>query len=342
MKQPLTVFSNIGALDNAHHHSMEQTDFTQLSLMVGKSLITDGKDGLRVDISRFREEIKLWRYYRRGNTACLFLVKEKPENKEGNGLISILPLILGNEKEYYQRQATFSFLYHTHQTFGTIFAGLLLGKFLKEKERKNITTEKKTLDLFKDELIHLSFNEFFKEEVKDVQLSFEKEKIKWIQIVDRIPGSSIKPLNDGVLSSEEIFIRGIDRLFQRWENSVPDPFEGTKGPLESKILGDFLYYHGNNKNPLKDLHNDEFLKEMDIYLEKLKKFLIMKSPLNFDQCQGEGWTDTNDLFNFHKGDRSKHCLLREFIVIENENNNMEARLVLKSKSGVLKLKKPLK
>ena len=333
-------------------------DLTELMIIIGKSLVNDKqREILRIDVPRLKEELILWRYYREGSIDCFLLNKD--EKEEGSyvstGIISILPLIIGNyDIETLDRELGI-FACQTNQKTDNLVLFLLMGKVVHGVINQEYARADSLVKILKEYLIHLNYNRIFQEvstEKRIDKISFEKEKIRWIIDLDRISQKEIPRKKKIEGNSQILFIQSIHLFLKYHENKlIIDNIETLDISLEAKVFTLLLmdlekrkqvegFYQRIEKNGL-SLGEKDFLNEMDRYFNKLVNFEILKTPYNFEKYQNLEYIRTKELFSMKQGEKGKHMILKEFEIKGKEMVKNCLMLEVKTKSRYYKLKKPL-
>ncbi len=343
---------------NTENRQEGYSDLMELMIIVGKSLVNDkNMEMLGIDVPRLKEELILWKYYREDSINCFLLKNDEKEEEPlvGTGIISLLPLIIGNHDMKTLEQELGAFTLQTKQKADNLMLFLLMGRTVRGVMDREYGAVDSFVQFLKEYLIHLNYNRVFKEASKDKlidKISFEKEKIRWIIDLDQISKAEIprkKKIED---NSRTLFIQSI-HLFVKYqdEGSFFENIESLRAPIEAKVFSLLLMDLKDNRRSSsirekvseKDLRleKNKFLKEMDRYYNKLKSFEILKIPLNYDKLKNNGYTDTKTLFLMKKGEKGRHPILKEFEIFEKNLVKNQLYLEVKTKSRYYKLKKPL-
>lgn len=331
-------------------------DLTELMIIIGKSLINDeAREKLSIDIPRLKEELILWKYYRKGDIRCFLLRQENPEESRpvSTGIISLLPLMIGNSDYPTLEQEITAFCYNTNQNGNDLVLFLLMGKLVDMLIHKPYPRDESLINGLKEYLIHLNYNRVFKNISQDNRIEkipFEKSKIQWIMDLDRVAQANMPKKKKSESHSNILFIQGVHIYWKFGKEAYGfEEVENFEVSREAKILSLLLKDMENRKNiigtssdtkSLSDFQGMDFLREMDRYFNRLKKFEIRKNPFNEQKFKSQNFTDTKELFSMRKDDTGTHPILKGFKIQRKEIDQGILYLGVKTKSGYYELKKP--
>ncbi len=343
---------------NAKGNDENYSDLMELMIIMGKSLVTSKEqERLWVDVPRLKRELVLWKYYRNGNIQC-FLLNKNEEHHDfpvGTGIISLLPLIMGNfDGESLEKEMTL-FALETNQSFSNLIMLLLMGKTVHGIMHRQYSNADSVVSLLKEYLIHLNYEYLFPmppQNRKKNKIEFEKAKIQWIMDLDRTNQEKLpskKPLDS---NSKLIFIQSIYLFGKYHENpSILNELENLNISAEVKLFAFLLRDLKKQKHSRELSYSSSkgdcksgttgFVKEMDRYFNKLKGFEIEKKPLNTAKEKFGKVIETKELFSMEPGEKGKHSILKEFEVTKKEIAGSYIKLHVRTKTRLYKLKKPL-
>ncbi|NBG88542.1 hypothetical protein [Isachenkonia alkalipeptolytica] len=361
MEPMQNIFSLTESYDKRLNYDTERnnedySDLMELMIIIGKSLVNDKeKEKLWIDVPRLKEELILWRYYREGSISCFLLTKDQEINDSlvSTGIISILPLIIGNQNLESLEQELALFSCQTNQSPENLILFLLMGKAVHGVMHKEYSDADSFVSFLKEYLIHLNYERVFQKISKKNRMdkiSYEKGKVQWIMDLDRSSKSEIPTKKNPESISKLLFIQSIHLFIKHHENPRTfNELEKSEVPVEVKVFTLLLTDLRKRKldsdqRPQVDEYssaNTNFLQGMDRYFNKLKHFEIEKSPLDFEKLKIPNAINTKDLFSMKEGEKGKHPILRSFEVVQKKLKENCITLEVKTKTRVYKLKKPL-
>jgi hypothetical protein len=363
MKPKQQLFSLIGHYERILNQDMnisEETynDLTELMIIMGKSLLNDqAEEKISIDVPRLKEELILWKYYREGSIRCFLLNNGEKEQSSliSTGIISLLPLIIGNYDLETLEQELYAFASETKQKSDRLVLFLLMGKAIHTVMFKQYSNIDSFVQSLKEYIIFLNYDRFVQKEPEgnhNDKIAFEKEKIRWIMDLDRISKEELPGKDHIDDNSQLIFIQSIHLFLKYYEEPrFMELLKHFEVSSETKILSLALRDLKKRKDPSSPQNNfegdhqpidqDSFLKDMDQYFNKLKQFEILKTPYKVKKPAPPGYTDTKNLFLLKPGEKGRHLILRDFEIIEKTVLKDRLQLVVKTKSRYYKLKKPL-
>lgn len=357
------LFSLTEYYDNQLNHTTkgndeDYSDLMELMIIIGKSLINSKEqERLWVDVPRLKRELVLWKYYRNGDIQC-FLLSKNEEHHDfpvSTGIISLLPLIMGNFDENSLEKELTLFARETNQSSTNLIMLLLIGKVVHGIMHRQYSNTDSLLSLLKEYLIHLNYEPLFPmppQNRKKHKIEFEKAKIQWIMDLDRTNQEELPQKAPQDSNSKLIFIQSIYIFGKYHENpSIVNELENLNISAEVKLFAFLL------RDLKKQKHSRElsyfsakgdcksgttgFVKEMDRYFNKLKGFEIEKKPLNTTKDKLGKVIETKELFSLEPGEIGKHPILKEFEVVNKEIADSYVKLDVRTKTRLYKLKKPL-
>ncbi len=305
---------------------------TELMLILIKCLIDDREQlRVKVDYTRFYDELRLWRYYRHGNPSAI-LARLKIKNYYNTsaywgdklycGINRVIAIFLGNNNYQVAEREIYKNLIYFHRHPEVILNGLLIARAAYIILMSSAIDEEKLLQGLKDYLIDLKLaqiNEGLRVNYgKQYRVEFEKKKIKLLMDIDRYK-------LDGDLKDQEdrklilMIIHNYYR-FVRGEGADKN-YEGHKYYKEimSTAYG-FLGISGIPYNVNNDSFKDmEFIHQMGRYLHRLRKYELQRSQY----ARG----DEVNIFNLRENSTIKHPILNNIKILE--RNDLEKFISLK-------------
>lgn len=292
---------------------------SQLAIVTIKSLmpmITEQE--IRIDYTRFSEELKLWESYRIGDNSSLLNIQGRVNphiywNEKDDSTISrTIPLVLANQDynaiEDEIIKNTLFLTGNLEELFETICISYLL--FL------TINNEENIIDKLKQNIIGFSQVEFmdkykgcYKIDISDYlgnfKVEFEKEKIYLLNTLNGVKSNKFVQLEDCI--------------------NVLDKQKATT--FVGSILYDFL-----NDSSI-ELNLPKFYINLGDYIVKLRKGRVDPEQLEIKEYI------LPDIFSFEQGEIFFHSLLKESKIIKKEVKDKQLRSLVQTRTGMYLFKK---
>ncbi|MBC8591261.1 hypothetical protein [Wansuia hejianensis] len=292
----------------------KNTYMSQLAVISIKSLLPSKEFiGNKIDYKRFEEELKLWKYYRIGESQSLLNILEEIDEeiyfqqRDKSIGSRIIPIIVGNMDYNIIEDEVIRNIIFTTGNIRDLLEWISISKIIHMgmEDRDNIIEE------LKEYLINLSQIEFLNkyEGLYRVSLSnypgkfqidFEREKVSIISLLNGIPINKYKHLLD-----------------------ILNIMDGMKA---STFLGKVLY--SSFKEIDTDYNLPVFYKNMNNYILRLRKSRIDPSKLIIKEYI------LPDIFTFEENQVFFHSLLKESKVIKKEASDNKLTSIIQTKTGI--------
>lgn len=301
------------------NNNKEFSFISQLAIVTIKSLMPMiNEQAIRIDYTRFSEEMKLWERYRIGDNSSLLNIQGRviPNiywNDKDNSIISrIIPLVLANQDyEVIEDEIIKNTLFSTGN-LQELFESISIGYFL----YLIINNEENIIDKLKQNIIGFSQREFmdkYKRYYKidtnhyprNFKVEFEKEKIHLLNTLNRVKSNKFIKLEDCI--------------------NVLDKHKATT--FVGSVLYDFLNYSNIEPNLPK------FYINLGEYVMKLRKGRVDPEQLEIKEYI------LPDIFSFEEGEVFFHSLLKESKVIKKELRDKQINSLVQTKTGMYLFKK---
>lgn len=311
------IIANI--FKNDIKNNKKVTKSSQIATITIKSLIPNEKRiGNSIDYKRFREELKLWKYYRISRKDDIdTIIRDKNTwdyfNYRDSSLNSrILPIIVANpDYEILEREAIKNLLYTTgdlKSLWTWIFNIRVIYNLLRGEEDILEDVKKYIINFTQVDYLN-SYSDLYRFSLEDYpsnfKIEFEKERINLINILN---GISI-PKYSAVLD-----LIGI-----------------LKGKTPETDLGEIII--SSNKDMDLDIEIPNFYLNMNDYTVKLRKSRINPEDLKINNY------NLPDIFSFEEGESFFHSLLNDGKVIKKEVRNNLLTSLVQTKSGMYLFKR---
>ncbi len=299
---------------------------TELLIITIKSLIPSKEiEGVVIDYTRFKHELKLWYYYRHGyNDSIINSLKKHATSLywtliDDSTYVRVFPIVVSNAKwEIIRDQVILNILFTTGN-IENILECIALSKLL-HMIMNHISNYEEIIDGLKEEIIKFSQSEFL-EKYNDVfrlsldtftenyNISFERKRISLLNVLNGISISNDFPIikkSLNIVNEKDFYIK----------DDESDYFiSGLKG-----LLGKLQYD--------KQLKDRQFIESLGSYLLKLRKSRIIPESLEISNYY------LPDVFSFKEGELFEHSLLNKCKVLKRENNPNFTRSYIKTKAGI--------
>lgn len=311
------IIANI--FKNDIKNNKKATKSSQIATITIKSLLPNEKRiGNSIDYKRFREELKLWKYYRINRTDDIDkIIKDKNTwdyfNYRDNSLNSrILPIIVANpDYEILEREAIKNLLYTTGDLkfmWTWIFNIRVIYNLLRGEEDILEDVKKYIINFAQVDYLN-SYSNLYRFSLEDYpgnfKIEFEKERINLINILNGI---------------------NIPKY-----NVVLDLIGIIKGKTPETNLGAIII--SSNKDMDLDIEIPDFYLNMNDYTVKLRKSRIDPEDLKINNYS------LPDIFSFEEGESFFHSLLNDVKVIKKEVRNNLLTSLVQTKSGMYLFKR---
>ena len=158
-----TIFPLMVAFNEDFKKNKGPSHITDLILITIKSLIPS-EEYVRVDIdyTRYKEELKLWKYYKNGDNPSLLNILGKLDSviywkgKDDTLYYRLIPIILANKNFDFIREEVVKNILFTTGNIELLIEGLLISKLIAYL----LNNKSDIIDDLKDEVIHLAQTEF--------------------------------------------------------------------------------------------------------------------------------------------------------------------------------------
>ena len=310
----LTCLFNEDYINNGEHNYI-----SQLAVIIIKSLMpmTD-EEAVRIDYTRFIEELRLWVYYRNKENPSLLNIQGRMDSKiywdeKDNSIISrVIPLVLANNKyEIIEEEVIKNVLFTTGNLEALLeWISIVYLLYLVIQKEDNI------IDKLKENIIGFSQIEFLnkyekyyklgiKEYPGNFKVEFEREKIHLLNTLNGIYNNRYNDLLDclDVMDSRE----------------------------PKYLMGNILY-----KSLLKEdieYNLPKFYLELAEYIIRLRKSRIDPAYLRIKEYI------LPDIFSFNEGEVFFHSLLKESKVIKKEVRDNAFTSLVQTRTGMYLFKK---
>ncbi len=296
-------------------------NIAQIAVLTIKALIpSENEVGNRIDYRRFYEELKLWKYYRRGeNQSLLNILGEIDEDvyfksKDDTLYSRIVPIVLANVDFDIIEDELIRNIIYSNGNIEVLLEWLLIGKtiYLLIEGQENI------LDILKGYAIGISQRKLL-ENYRDM---FRVD-------IDRYPGNYVVEFERkriGIINIlNEIHIDGYDML--------KDILGVLKGDTWNSVFGNIIYNCINNGNV--DYKLDNFHRNMSEYVLRLRRGRIDPKDLKIEEYI------LPDIFNFKEGEMFFHSLLKNSKIIKKEIRDNTLVSLVGTKTGIYEFKKEI-
>lgn len=290
----------------------KSTYISQLTILTIKSLLPmEDEVGNEVDYKRFEEELKLWKEYCIGEDISLLNTLEALDKDDYFNYLDetfytrLLPIVASNNDFKLIEEELIKNILYFSGNLQNLFEWLIIGLIV----YLLINKDKDIIDRLKEYIINFSQLEFidkykgyFSVEVEDIpknfKISFEKEKIGLLNILN------------GICSSRYTYLNDLLSILDGDEPSTP--------------IGRIIYNSCNDTSLDKV---DAFYISMSKYLMKLRKGRIDIEDLKIKEYI------LPDIFSFKEGDMFYHSLLNHSKVIKKEVRAKGLTSLITTKSG---------
>lgn len=298
----------------------KSTYISQLTILTIKSLLPmEDEVGNEIDYKRFEEELKLWKEYCIGENLSLLNTLDALDNNvyfnyfDETFYTRLLPIVVSNNDFKIIEEELIKNILYFSGNLQNLFEWLIIGLIV----YLLINSGKDIIGRLKEYIINFSQIEFidkykgcFSVEVEDIpndfRISFEKEKICLLNMLNGIHSSNYTYLND-LLS-----------ILEGEEPSTP--------------IGRIVY----------NSCNDIGLDKVDPFYMSLSKYLLKlrKGRIDIDDLKIKEYV-LPDIFGFSEGDVFYHSLLNHSKVIKKEVKANGLTSLITTKSGNYLFKRDL-
>lgn len=297
----------------------EFSHISQLTVIAIKSLMPMiDEQGIRIDYTRFSEELRLWVNYRNGDNSSLLNIQGRVNphiywNEKDDSTISrIMPLVLVNQDYKAIEDEIIKNTLFSTGNLQTLFESITLGYLL----YLIINNEEDIIGKLKENIIGFSqvefidkYEKYYKLDIKDYignfKVEFEKEKIQLLNTLN------------GIKNNRFIYLEDCINVLDKAESTT---FLGS-------ILCEFL------NNPNIDFDLPKFYINLGDYVVKLRK-----SRVDPDQLKIKEYI-LPDIFSFEEGEVFFHSLLKESKVIKKEVRDNHLISLVQTRTGMYLFKK---
>jgi hypothetical protein len=295
------------------------TKMSQLTTITIKSLLpNENRIGNSIDYKRFREELKLWKYYRISEKDNMDKIIEDKNTwdyfnyRSGSLYSRILPIIVANpDYEILEREAIKNLLYTNgdlESLWTWIFNTRVIYNLLKGKEDILEDVKDYIINFTQIEYINL-YSQFYRFPLEDYpgnfKIEFEKERINFINILN-----------------------GINMLKYR---EAIDLIGIIKGKEPETNLGEIII--SSHKDRDLDIEVPKFYLNINDYIVKLRKSRIDPENLKINNYK------LPDIFSFKEGELFFHSLLNDGKVIKKEVRDNLLTSLVQTRSGMYLFKR---
>lgn len=296
-------------------------------------------DSNAINYERFSEELKLWRYYRRGGNRALnelVLRDNKTDLFEESSLIRAIPIFLSNQNMDSAVKIAFENTLYFTENIDAIFSSISFGVLLSNKINGLNLSE--SFELLKESIISLRTVEYLKDSYKKDDniyiIRIESKKIELIQTIDRF-------------LSKHFDIQSEIAIVTKAELQAQQPESGDESGIEnddiikldkekdSKIILDFL--EKVSKQDIADIISpflengidveNNYLRNIGSYIYRLRKGRVPADSLKFIK------TEDISVFSLREGEHFENSVLGDSTLEKiSLENGFELRYV-RSKSG---------
>lgn len=309
----------ISLFNEDYSTNREFSYISQLAVITIKSLMPmKNEEAVRIDYTRFIEELKLWLYYRNGENSSLLNIQGKIDkdiywNNEDNSTVSrIIPLLLANNKYEIIEEETIKNLIFTTGNLELLFESLSIVYLLYlviQKEEDIIYKLKQMIIGFAQINFLNKYEKLYRLSIRECpqnfKVEFERKKISLL--------NSLNGINNG---KYENLLDCLDVI----EKKEPKTSIGN-------IVYNFLYKRDIECNLPK------FYMELTEYIIKLRKSRIDPKYLEIKEYI------LPDIFSFKEEDVFFHSLLKESKVIKKEVKDNAFTSLVQTRTGMYLFKK---
>lgn len=294
---------------------------SDLTLLTIKSLMpSEDSTKVKLDYKRYREEFKLWKFYKHGdNKALLNVMNGKNEinsklywlAEDNSAYPRVIPIILANKDYSIIKNQVLENILFTTGNIETLIEGLLISKliYLLTVDEGNI------IEKLKAEVIELSqidFIERFKESFRmpletyqgNFSADFERNKINALTLLNSLKSNKFHIL--------------LDCLFVLLEKKSAETSIGKV--IEVYLRDDFIG----------DFESKDYFEELGVYIQRLREGEVPRKNLRIDKYY------LPDIFQIEEGKIFYHSLLNKSKIIKREMKNNKKISYVSTKSGIYK------
>ncbi len=292
---------------------------SQLTVITVKALIPMmDEHGIRIDYTRFEEELKLWINYRNGENSSLLNTQGRvnPQiywiEKDDSLICRIIPLVLVNQEYRVVEEETIKNVLFTtgnlQSLFDSIYTGYLLYLVL-NKEENIIEKIKENIIGFSQREFMDKYEKYYKVGILDYpgkfKIEFEKERIHLLNTLNGIKNNRFAYLEDCI------------DVLNKVESET----------FVASILYDFMYL----KNPECDI--PKFYTNLGNYGLRLRKSRIDPAQLVIKEYI------LPDVFSYAEGEVFFHSLLGDTKVTKKEVKGNSLTSLIQTKTGMYLFKR---
>lgn len=216
--------------------SRTPTYLYEMFMMTLRSIYPDVEsDSNEVNYERFSEEIKLWRYYRRGGNEALnelVLRGKKTDLFEESSFARVIPIFLANQELDKAIKVAFKNIFYTTENIDCIFSAISFGVLLSNKLNGLSMTE--SFDVLKESVISFRTVEFLKDTNKANDniylIKIESKKIEIIQTIDRFVSKYLE-----LVSLKDEQIEQIQEIQESEGSGQPEKPEQSRSFAEESV-----------------------------------------------------------------------------------------------------------
>ena len=293
-------------IKNCYISSFDIEDSSLKHLMIiGTKCLIDNKlqRNVYVDNNRLKDELIYFNFY-----------ESKPQYSDV--LNVLLPLILSNtniqkseEEVLALIQKYVRYLKKEQYLFDYILASVLYNSLIHNLIDNNDMEYEEILQSIKEKVIGLQI-----ELDKTSMIKFQMARIKAIQVIDNYIDLKICDYEENEIITNLLNV--IYDIYMEDREVINDGLLSIKKSILSILSADA------NLN----IDNIDFISSMAMYITKLRKYSINKSPYNTG-------SDPRSLINLNQGDTIVDPILNKIQVISKDFSNNILRISVKSKSG---------
>lgn len=292
---------------------------SQLTVITVKALIPMmDEHGIRIDYTRFEEELKLWINYRNGENSSLLNTQGRVnpqiywKEKDDSLICRIIPLVLVNQEYRVVEEETIKNVLFTtgnlQSLFDSIYTGYLLYLVL-NKEENIIEKIKENIIGFSQREFMDKYEKYYKVGILDYpgkfKIEFEKERIHLLNTLNGIKNNRFAYLEDCI------------DVLNKVESET----------FVASILYDFMYL----KNPECDI--PKFYTNLGNYGLRLRKSRIDPAQLVIKEYI------LPDVFSYAEGEVFFHSLLGDTKVTKKEVKGNSLTSLIQTKTGMYLFKR---
>lgn len=306
------------------------TYIVEIMIITIKSLVPyESSHGSVIDYERFGEELKLWYYYRHGENNCLLGSLNNDEKayweyEDDSMLARITPIIFANEDWEVARSEILKSILYTSGKILSVFEGLALSKLLFILIANPSISYDDLTSKIKEEIICFSQKDFINEHSNNFRFSLDSYEGNYIIEFERRRIELLSTLNGANNGMRYRILKQSLNILEGQEDCG----------LSSFFLGGLNGLKSNCEGVL--LKDEDFIKNLCSFLEKLRKGRIAAESLKIDKYI------LPDVFQYKEGELFFHTLLKKCQVIRKINEPERIISFIRTKSGIYRFWKIIK